>query len=126
MRSRNIIKGWKHAAIAAALAYALVLQTLLIAFGGAAHAAAALEGQTLLCIENTATGQDPQDAARHDGLCCVPCGGGQSATVPPPAQATPERLLPTESAAALPAEGSVLAVSSNVLPVGSRAPPRLG
>jgi hypothetical protein len=41
MKHRGFTTGWKRAAVAAALAYALVLQGLLLSLGGALHAAQA-------------------------------------------------------------------------------------
>jgi len=125
MTRRERIGSWKHAAIAAAAAYALVLQALLLSFGGAVHVSAAPQG--IVCAQNgAASSPDQAPGKAHDGLCCIlgchgPGAGGQAPVVNPPSR--PQALL-----AAVPSLGAdpFLRLSSNVLPLGSRAPPRLG
>jgi hypothetical protein len=125
MAERVTIKGWKHAAIAAAVAYALVLQALLLSFSGAFHAAAA-EAQAIICVQDgtSAPVHSPEDA--HGGLCCILSCNGSGAAGPVPILAPPERLTPTMAAIGAPGDPSVLPTSPKVLPLGSRAPPRLG
>lgn len=122
-----ILRRWQRAGIVAALAYALALQALLFAFGGALHAQDALiPGPTaILCGQGKGAVPDAP-AQAHDALCCVLSCGVSATTGPLPAVAGLERpaALP-QTVAFLPAE-PLLVRFSGFLPVGSRAPPRLG
>ena len=127
MRFRGFTTGWKRAATAAVVAYALVLQGLLLSLGGALHAAEASGPQTIICADGIASGQDGGAPAKaHDALCCTLSCHGSTAAGPLPVFAALKR--PTQAALAIKAAGesAVLRVDSKVLPLGSRAPPRLG
>ncbi|HZB63487.1 MAG TPA: hypothetical protein VE423_12550 [Microvirga sp.] len=126
MRFRGFTTGWKRAAIAAALAYVLVLQGLLLSLGGALHAAEASGPQTIICVEGTATGQDRAPLKAHDALCCTLSCHGSTAAGPLPAFSVLKRRAPAVLEIEAAGEPAVLRVASHVLPLGSRAPPRLG
>jgi hypothetical protein len=118
---------WKRAALSAVIAYALVLQAVLVAFTGAAHAGKLREPLAVLCHQDGA--QAPRDSgdAPHHGLCCILgasaaiAAGGSPVTggslQEPPVTATAVVFAPA---------WSFLANAASFLPVGSRAPPRLG
>jgi hypothetical protein len=118
--------GWTRAAIAAAMAYAFVLQVLLLPIGGALHAATLTGTQGILCVQDGSSAPDHSPAKAHDGLCClVGCHGSGSAG-PVPGSSVLKRVAPVAVAASALGGLPVRRPSSNVLPVGSRAPPRLG
>ncbi len=119
------LTGWKRAALTAAIAYALVMQAMLLSLGGALHAAAA-EPQAFICAQDGQTQPDHAPAASHDGLCCILSCHGSGAAGPLPVAAAPVRLAPVGLVTSLPVSSSVSHLSTSVLPVGSRAPPRLG
>lgn len=134
MMSRVQAIGWKRAAVTAIAAYALVVQALLLSFGGALHAAPADAPQGILCSWDSKLApndkpvpDEPSPAKPHDGLCCIlGCGHSAGAAGLAPAAAEIERPLPVLVVAGLSREAPFLRLASNVLPVGSRAPPRLG
>jgi hypothetical protein len=126
MTFRGFTTGWKRAAVAAVVAYALVLQGLLLSLGGALHAAEASGPQTVICVEGSATGQDRAPAKAHDALCCTLSCHGSTAAGPLPAFSVLKRLAPAVLAIESTGKPAVLRVASHVLPLGSRAPPRLG
>jgi hypothetical protein len=117
--------GWTHAAIVAAMVYAFVLQMLLLPIGGALHAATLAGAQGILCIQDGSSSSDPSPAKAHDGLCCL-AGCHGSGPAEPPGSTALERLEPVALVAETPGGSSVLRITSSVLPLGSRAPPRLG
>ncbi|WP_210496364.1 hypothetical protein [Microvirga antarctica] len=122
-------RGWKRTAMAVALAYALVLQGLLLALGGATHAHAAGSPQTALCLPGAQTGSagSPHESGQADhALCCLlGCGAVTVSAGPPPVVSSLRERRPILlSLGTLPAPHA-LPVASAVLPVGSRAPPRL-
>ncbi|WP_134500836.1 DUF2946 family protein [Microvirga pakistanensis] len=124
------ITPFRRAVLTALMAYALVLQTVLVSLGGAAHAGQLAEAQGILCLQDGQT-QPSQDPAKgptgsHDGLCCtLSCHGGGAAG-PAPALVLAGRLAPVILEPRAPADSHHTRHFSNVLPVGSRAPPRLG
>ena len=122
--------GWKRAAVTALMAYALVVQSLLLSFGGALHAAPADVPHGILCSwdgEPAPASGDSSPAVPHDGLCCMlGCGVSAGAAGLAPAAVQIDRPLPVLVAIGLSREAPFLRLGSNVLPVGSRAPPRLG
>ena len=126
MRRRTTAKGWTRAAIAAAIAYAFVLQALLLSVSGAVHAAAAAQPQAIICLQDgsPAPGQSPAKA--HENLCCTLSCHGSGAAGPLPGFAVLERIIPVAVTGDQPADRPHLRLTSNVLPLGSRAPPRLG
>jgi hypothetical protein len=128
MRDRAFITGWKRAVLTAVLAYALALQSLLLPASGAVHAGAGNLPQAVLCVtEGDRTPDHPAPARPHDGLCCIlGCHGSGSPVGPVPVAAAPDRPSPLAVAKAAIPEAPVLPLSSTILPVGSRAPPRLG
>jgi hypothetical protein len=127
MRRRGFTTGWKRVAVTAAVAYALVLQGLLLSLGGALHAAEALGPQPIICAEGTATGQDRGAPAKaHDALCCTLSCHGSAAAGPLPALAVLKRRPPAILEIEAAGGSADLRVASKVLPLGSRAPPRLG
>ena len=126
MKRRGFTTGWKRAAVTAAVAYALVLQALLLSLGGALHAAEASGPQTIICIEGSAKSQDRAPAKAHDVLCCTLSCHGSAAVGPLPAFSVFKRRAPAVLEIEAAGEPAVLRVASHVLPLGSRAPPRLG
>lgn len=126
MRDRAFTTGWKRAAVVAAAAYALVIQALLLSFGGAVQAAAASGPQILICAPGSEVGPDHAPLKTHDGLCCLVGCHGSGAAGPAPGPALAERLAPVAAVIARPGEAPDLRPSSSVLPVGSRAPPYVG
>lgn len=126
MTKRASITGWKRVALAATLAYALVLQTVLLSLAGASHAVAAVGREGVLCLQDGQTMPEHPPAAPHDGLCClVGCHGSGSAG-PAPVAASLIRFKPVQVEAVQPAVSSASLPSPKILPLGSRAPPRLG
>lgn len=123
----TFISGWKRTALSVALAYALVLQALLLSTAGAVRAGAVDLPQAVLCLNGPDQAPDRRaPGAAHDALCCIlGCHAGASGGPLPAAAALLHR--PPEAAAAVPIpEAPSLRPASDVLPVGSRAPPRLG
>jgi hypothetical protein len=127
MKHRGFTTGWKRAAIAAALAYALVLQGLLLSLGGALHAAEASGPRTVICAEGAASDRDRGGLPKaHDALCCILGCHGSAAAGPLPVFTALKRPAPAALDIEAAREPAVLRVASKVLPLGSRAPPRLG
>lgn len=128
MTSRAFLKRWQRAGITAAIAYALVVQALLSSLGGVLHAQAAGLPQNVICAQDgdrTAPGDPHAPASAHNALCCIlSCG----VSPPMPAPAFVSIATPAIVAALVifRPETPVSRLSSDVLPVGSRAPPRLG
>ncbi len=118
--------GWRRAVLTALLAYALVLQTVLVSLSGAAHAAEAAGPQGILCLQDGRSLPDHDPAKAHDGLCCILSCQGAGPVGPTPEQVSAERLAPVLIEAHVPVVSSAIRLSSKVLPVGSRAPPRQG
>jgi len=116
---------WGRAAVTAAAAYALVLQVLLLAFGGALQAAQAVETQAVVCLQGGASGADHGPAQTHDGLCCtLSCHGAGAA--PPPAVGVLLPRVPIRGTAVAAGATPVHHPATKVLPVGPRAPPQHG
>ena len=126
MKFRGFTTGWKRAAVTAAVVYALVLQGLLLSLGGALHAAEPSGPQAIICAEGSATGQDRAPAKAHDALCWTLSCHGSTAAGPLPGFAVLKQrvLAPADIRPAGPFPA--LRLASHVLPLGSRAPPRLG
>lgn len=118
--------GWTRAALVAAMAYAFVLQMLLLPVGGALQAATATGAQGIICVQDGSSAPDQPPAKTHDGLCCLAGCHGSGPAGPVPGSTALERLAPVALVVGTPGGSSVLGPSSNVLPLGSRAPPRLG
>ncbi len=118
--------GWTRAAIAAVMAYAFVLQLVLLSVSGAFHAAAAAEAQGIICLQDGSSAPDHGPKKAHENLCCTVSCHGAGATGPAPVAAILERIAPVAAAADLSGDASDLRLTSTVLPLGSRAPPRLG
>ena len=126
MRRRTTAKGWTRAAIAAAIAYAFVLQALLLSVSGAVHAAASAQPQAVICLQDGAPAPDRSPAKAHGNLCCALSCHGSGAVGPLPGIAVLERIPPVAVMGGRPADQPHLRLTSTVLPLGSRAPPRLG
>jgi hypothetical protein len=128
MTGKALMTGWKRTAVAVMLAYVLALQGLLLSMGGAVQAASSHSPQGVLCVTDPGAAPDHQAPAKaHDGLCCIlGCHGSGHGGGLPPASASIDRPSPLVVAAVAVPEAPALRVSSTVLPVGSRAPPRLG
>jgi len=126
MTGRAPGKTWTRAALAAAMAYVLVVQALLLAAGGALHAAAAAQPQGIICLQDGSSAPDHAPAKAHDTLCCTVSCHGSAAAGPAPSVAMPARWAPEALAGNRPAPSPRLTLTSTVLPLGSRAPPRLG
>ncbi|WP_114943614.1 DUF2946 family protein [Microvirga calopogonii] len=118
--------GWTHTAIVAVMAYAFVLQALLLSVSGAFHTAAAAEAQEIICLQDGSTAPDHGPKKAHQNFCCTLGCHGAGMAGPVPATAVPEQIAPAAAADERPAELPDLRLTSNVLPLGSRAPPRLG
>jgi hypothetical protein len=121
------MKGWKQAGITAAVAYALALQALLLSFGGALHAGAANLPQAIICLPSQQPAPDHAPVDAHDSLCCIlSCNASVPPAGPVPALAFLDRPPSVPNATGIFRPAPFLRLASNVLPVGSRAPPRLG
>lgn len=120
------IAGWKRAVLTALMAYAFVLQTVLVSLGGAAHAAETAGLQGILCQQDSQARPDRDPAKAHEGLCCTLSCHHQAGTGGLlPESVFMERLAPALLIARAPLAHSLSRSFSRVLPVGSRAPPRL-
>ncbi|SCY15579.1 hypothetical protein SAMN02927923_00714 [Microvirga guangxiensis] len=117
---------FKRAVLTVLLAYALVLQTVLVSLSGAAHAAEAAGPQGILCLQDGQRLPDHDPAKAHDGLCCILSCYSAGPAGPLPEQVSADRLMPVAIKATVRAVSADIRPFSNVLPVGSRAPPRLG
>lgn len=128
MTGKVFIAGWKRAVLTVALAYALVLQALLLSTSGAVQAGAVDLPQAVLCLSGPDhTPDHPVPDTGHHALCCIlGCHGAGATGGPPPAGAALPRRPPAALAAVPIPEAPALRLASDVLPVGSRAPPRLG
>ncbi|MBD2748195.1 hypothetical protein IC232_15970 [Microvirga sp. BT688] len=126
MRCRTSAQGWTRAAIAAVMAYAFVLQALLLSASGAVHAAVAAETVGIICVQDGSAGPDHSPAKDHGTLCCTLSCHGSGTAGPAPLTAAPERIASFSLASDRTTELPRLRLTSNVLPLGSRAPPRLG
>jgi len=127
MKGRAFITGWKRAAITAVLAYALALQALLTSLGGALHAGEAHWPQAIICEAGAQSPSNPAPAEAHDVLCCVlSCHGSASSAGPAPVGASVARPVRVAAAGVPYPDTSFPRPASDILPVGSRAPPRLG
>jgi hypothetical protein len=118
--------GWKRVALAAVLAYALVLQTVLVSLAGASHAVAAAGPEGVLCLQDGQTSPEHSPASSHDGLCCLVGCYGSGPAGPAPVVASLIRFKPVRTEAVQPAASLASLPTPNILPLGSRAPPRLG
>lgn len=117
---------WRRAVLGAVMAYALAIQALLSAFGGALHAGTLAGPEAFLCAPGQTASQDPAPSKPHDGLCClVSCHGAGSAAPAPIHTALEQPPLSGALAEAL-GKAPLPDLTSAVFPVGSRAPPRLG
>jgi hypothetical protein len=125
MTSRGFTTGWKRAAVAAVVAYALALQGLLLSLGGALHAAEASGPQTVICAEGSARSQNSAPAKAHDALCCTLSCHGSAAGPLPAFSVLKQRILALADIRPS-SPFPVHRLASHVLPLGSRAPPRLG
>jgi hypothetical protein len=108
------------------MTYAFVLQVLLLSVSGAFHAAQAAQSQGIICTQSGSSGPDHQPAKAHEGLCCTLSCHGSAPVGPVPASTDLKRIEPSSLIAGAPGRPAVSRPSSHVLPVGSRAPPRLG
>ena len=117
---------WTRAAIVAVMAYAFVLQALLLSVGGAFHTAVAAETQGIICFQDGSSAPDHGPKKAYQNLCCTLSCHGAGMAGPVPVTAVPGRVAPVVAANEGPAEAPHLRLTSNVLPLGSRAPPRLG
>jgi hypothetical protein len=126
MERRTSAQGWTRAAIAAVMAYAFVLQALLLSVSGAVHAAAAAETVGIICLQDGSPASDSSPAKDHGNLCCTLSCHGSGAAGPAPAATILGRIAPLTVAGVRTANPPRLRLTSNVLPLGSRAPPRLG
>jgi hypothetical protein len=126
MRRRTSAQGWTRAAIAAVMAYAFVLQALLLSASGAVHAAAAAQPQAIICLQDGSPAPDHSPAQAHENLCCSLSCHGSGPAGPVPVATILGRIAPLAVASVRTADPPHLRLTSNVLPLGSRAPPRLG
>ncbi|MEE1656565.1 hypothetical protein VB618_10175 [Microvirga sp. CF3062] len=126
MRRRTSAQGWTRATIAAVMAYAFVLQALLLSASGAVHAAAAAEPLGIICLQDGSSSPDHSPAKNHANLCCTLSCHGSGAAGPAPMAVILGRIAPLAVAGSRVVDPPRLRLTSNVLPLGSRAPPRLG
>ncbi|MBQ0822524.1 hypothetical protein KBI52_20270 [Microvirga sp. HBU67558] len=126
MTRRGPKSAWTRAAIVAAMAYAFVLQALLLSVGGAFHAAAAAEAQGIICLQDGSSAPDHGPKKAHETLCCTLSCHGSTAAGPAPAAAIIEPIAPVAATVDPSAGASHLRLTSDVLPLGSRAPPHRG
>jgi hypothetical protein len=126
MRRRTSAQGWTRAAIAAVMAYAFVLQALLLSASGAVHAAAATVTAGIICVQDGSSAPNHSPAQAHKNLCCTLSCHGSGAAGPAPAATILGRIAPPAVTGIRTADPPRLRLTSNVLPLGSRAPPRLG
>lgn len=115
-----------RAVIAAVMAYAFVLQALLISASGAVHAAAAGDPLGIICLQDGSSAPDHSPGKAHQNLCCTLSCHGSGPAGPVPLAVLLDRLAPLAVASDRRADPPQLRLTSNVLPLGSRAPPRLG
>jgi hypothetical protein len=118
--------GWTRAAIVAVMAYAFVLQALLLSVGGAFHTAAAADAQGIICLQDGSSAPDHGPKKAHENLCCTLSCHGSGAAGPAPIAAVLEQIAPIAVSGDRIVEPPHLRLTSDVLPLGSRAPPRLG
>src|SRR4051812_45604103 len=116
---------WTRAAIVSVMAYAFVLQALLLSVGGAFHAAAAADPQGIICLQEGASAPDHGPKKAHENLCCTLRCHGSGAAGPAPIAAVPDGIAPTAGSGDRIVDPPHLRLPSDVLPLGSRAPPRL-
>jgi hypothetical protein len=126
MRRRTSAQGWARAAVTAVMAYAFVLQALLLSVSGAVHAAAATEAPGVICLQDGSSVPDQDPVKSHQGLCCTLSCHGSGAAGPAPAAATLARVAAPDGLKSHAVDLPQPRLTSNVLPLGSRAPPRLG
>lgn len=126
MTRRGSRTGWTRAAIVAVMAYGFVLQALLLSVSGAFHAAAAAQPQGIICLQDGASAPDQGPKKAHENLCCTLSCHGPGAAGPVPAAVILDRFAPIAAIGDGFAETPHLRLTSNVLPLGSRAPPRHG
>jgi hypothetical protein len=126
MRRRASRKSWTQAAIVAVMAYAFALQALLLSVGGAFHAAAAAEPQGITCLQDGSSAPGHAPSKTHQNFCCTLSCHGSGPAGPAAFAAAPERIASPSLTGDAPADAPHLRLTSNVLPLGSRAPPRLG
>jgi hypothetical protein len=126
MRRRISAKGWTRTAIAAVMAYAFVLQALLLSTSGAVHAAAATETAGIICLQDGSPAPDHSPAQAHENLCCSLSCHGSGPAGPVSVATIIDRVAPLAVASVRSADRPQLRLTSNVLPLGSRAPPSLG
>jgi hypothetical protein len=125
MRRRISAQGWTRA-IAAVMAYAFVLQALLLSASGAVHAAAATETVGIICLQDGSSAPDHSPAKDHGTLCCALSCHGSGPAGPVSVATILDRVAPLAAASVHSADPPQLRLTSDVLPLGSRAPPRLG
>lgn len=126
MTRRVATAGWKRAAMTAVIAYALVLQTVLLAFGGALHAATLQGPEAIICVEGHEAAPEKAPAEAHHLLCCTLSGHGSAPVGPVPDSVALAHLTPVAFALVPTGATPVANDSPHVLPVGSRAPPHFG
>ena len=127
MTGRSIIAGWKRTTLIAMLAYALALQGVLLALGGAMHVQAAGLPQAVLCVQadgGIAAPASPTDQADHALCCVVGCTAGTTLAGPLPVAATLRMRFPAPIDLDPAPAFAAPVVASSLPPVGSRAPPR--
>lgn len=116
-----------RAAVAVAVAYALALQALLLAYGGALHAAPfGIDPGSAICLGSVSpeNERDAPSPKTPDVLCCVlSCGGLSTPAAPLPSLDIAKEPPLTEASTA--AAGFLDAPSGPwpVWPLGARAPP---
>ncbi|KFG70016.1 hypothetical protein [Microvirga sp. BSC39] len=126
MRRRTSTQGWTRAVIAAVMAYAFVLQALLLSASGAVHAATMAEPQGIICLQDGSSAPEHSPAKDHGTLCCTLSCHGSGPAGPAPAATILDRIAPPAVASVRSPDRLRLRLTSDVLPLGSRAPPRLG
>lgn len=127
MTGRASFTLWQRAGITAVIAYALALQALLFSYGGVFHPESVAGPAGIICSEGSGHSAPDAPAAAHDALCCIlSCGVSAAPAGPLPALAGIARPATAPVIIAFLPDEPPLARIAGVLPVGSRAPPRLG
>jgi hypothetical protein len=128
MTGKAFTAGRTRTALAVALAYVLALQALLLVTAGAVQAGAGHSPQGVLCVDDAGPVPDhPVPTQAHGALCCIlSCHGPGASGAPLPSAAAAGRPGPTVLAADGVPEAAAPPSPLRILPVGSRAPPRLG
>lgn len=117
---------WRRAAVSAVIAYALVLQVFAASLADAAHAVSRGSSGTVFCLTDKADGSAGGPEKGHDSRCCIlGCQNVTAAPGPQPVLFGRDSQWPTLVLTDRSYGPFFTPRALAVLPVGSRAPPRL-